>query len=58
MQEKFNTGDHVTWETVNGPRTGIIEDKHTLGYLVRLDRGKCVIVHPNSLREGGVIVPR
>ena len=51
-------GDRVTWETVNGPSTGIVEDKRTLGYLVRLDSGKCVIVHPNSLREGGVIVPR
>ena len=45
----LNPGDRVTWETVNGPRTGIVEYKHTLGYLVRLDSGKCVIVHPRSI---------
>lgn len=45
-------GDRVTWETVNGPRSGIVEDKRTLGYLVRLDSGKCVIVNEKSIKNG------
>ena len=49
-------GKTVSWKTVNGIRSGIIQTSITLkktnvflGYLVLLDNGKRVIVHPNSI---------
>lgn len=49
-------GQKVAWYSVNRVRWGIIIDKFYrkkdntfLGYAVRLDNGKMVIVHPNSI---------
>lgn len=44
-------GERVTWMAVNGPRSGVLEAKMPTGYLVRLDNGKCVIVHQNSIKQ-------
>lgn len=41
-------GEEVSWKTLNGIRSGIIEGEHEKGYIVRLSNGKMVIVHPKS----------
>lgn len=52
-------GERVSWLTVNGLRTGIIvdvvmrkKDGGMMGYMIRLNNGKHVIVHPNSFTNG------
>ena len=45
MQE----GDRASWKTANGIRTGVLVGKHPLGWIVRLDNGKIVIVHRKSI---------
>lgn len=47
----FNIGDKVRWDTVKGLKTGVIEAKRADGYLIRLDNGKCIIAHENSIRK-------
>lgn len=54
--ERAEKGQRVSWKTVHGISSGVIEspitrkkDKMFLGYVVRLDNGKKVIVHPNSI---------
>lgn len=46
----------MSWKTVHGISSGIVEspivrkkDNTFLGYVVRLDNKKIVIVHPNSI---------
>lgn len=46
-------GDRITWKTVNGTCSGAAIDKRELGYLVRLDNGKCMIVNPKSILYEG-----
>lgn len=52
MQGRFKKGDSVSWNAVHGPRSGIIEGEHKLGYLVRLPDGRFTIVHEKSIRNG------
>lgn len=47
---KYDVGDRITWEAVNGPKSGFISEETPLGYMVLLDNGKCVIVHENSIK--------
>ena len=47
----FNIGDKVQWDTVKGPKTGVIESKRADGYLIRLDNGKCIVAHETSLTK-------
>lgn len=42
-------GDKASWKTVNGTRSGALVGKHRLGWIVRLDNGKIVIVHRKSI---------
>lgn len=46
-------GEQIAWKTLNSIKTGVIEAKRDYGYLVRLDNGKCVIVHENSIIKNG-----
>jgi len=46
-------GEQIAWRTLNSIKTGVIEAKRDYGYLVRLDNGKCVIVHENSIIKNG-----
>ena len=41
----------VTWRGLNKNLSGEIVGQHPLGYLVKLDNGKYVIVHPESIIE-------
>ena len=48
-------GKEVSWNTVNGVRSGIVlakfyrkKDNALLGYIVQMANGKKVIVHPKS----------
>ena len=47
-------GERITWETVNGPASGVIVGRHRLGWFVLLDNGKKSIVHPKSIIEDGI----
>lgn len=47
----FSIGDKVQWDTVKGLKRGVIEAKRADGYLIRLDNGKCIIAHENSIRK-------
>lgn len=42
-------GERISWRTLNGTMSGVIEDEQELGYLVRLDNGKYVIVDSKSM---------
>lgn len=44
-------GDRIGWVTVNGPASGVIEDEHPCGWLVRLDNGKSVVVFDREVVE-------
>lgn len=44
-------GERISWMTVNGKSPGVIEKKTELGHFVRLDNGKAVIVHEESIRN-------
>ena len=53
--ERAEKGQRVSWKTVHGISSGIVEspivrkkDNTFLGYVVRLDNKKRIIVHPNS----------
>lgn len=55
-RDEIRGGQRVSWKTVHGISSGIVEspivrekDNTFLGYVVRLDNGKKVIVHPNSI---------
>ena len=43
-------GKTISWMSVNGIRSGVIEKETPKGFLVRLSTGKCVIVHKSSIR--------
>ena len=54
-RDEIRRGQRVSWKTVHGISSGIVEspivrkkDNAFLGYVVRLDDKKIVIVHPNS----------
>lgn len=47
----FSVGDKVQWDTVKGPKQGVIESIDARGYLIRLPSGKCIIAHENSLKK-------
>lgn len=50
MEEKKRY--RVWWEALNGEVSGIVESKFSQDtYIVRLDSGKCSIVHRKSIRK-------
>ena len=50
----IDVGDRVWWECVNGEISGIVEEIRANDYfLVRLDNGKCVLVHELSILKWG-----
>ena len=50
MEEKKRY--RIWWEALNGEVSGIVESKFAPDtYLVRLDNGKCSIVHRKSIRK-------
>lgn len=44
-------GDKIMWLAVNGPKTGVIEEKRGEWYLVRLPNKKYVIVAFSSIKK-------
>ena len=55
-RDEIRRGQRVSWKTVHGISSGTVEspitrkkDNMFLGYVVRLDKGEKVIVHPNSI---------
>ena len=48
-KSKFNVGDRVSWDTVNGLKMGVIERFEPRGILIRLPSGKIIYAHENSL---------
>lgn len=46
----FNIGDKVQWDTVKGPKTGVIERIDQRGILIRLPNQKCIIANETSLK--------
>ena len=38
-------GERISWDTVHGEASGIVESEAPLGWYVRLDNGKYVIVN-------------
>lgn len=55
FKERFSDmtkiGERISWMTVHGPRSGVIEKETDLGWFVRLDGGMTVIVHEDSIIE-------
>ncbi|MBR0246024.1 MAG: hypothetical protein IJQ61_06120 [Bacteroidales bacterium] len=52
VHENLKVGDQVTWRSVNGTPSGIVEEIDERGALVRLPSGKYVILAtPESLRH-------
>ena len=45
----METGQKITWKSVNGKRVGVVYEQCEFGYKVFLPSGKMVIVHPNSI---------
>lgn len=48
---EFEIGTKVTWETVNGPMSGMIINHRGNDYVVDLGNGKCVPVDKRSLKN-------
>lgn len=44
-------GETISWDTVTGIKSGVIERATRKGYLARLTNGKCVIVGIRSIRR-------
>lgn len=44
-------GNKVKWESVHGPKTGVIESEWNGWYIVRMGNGKCIVADISSLRE-------
>lgn len=42
-------GKRVSWMTVNGPNSGVIDSLFNNDYMIRLDNGKYVIVGEKSI---------
>ena len=42
-------GDRITWKTLNGTCSGVIVDEDELGYLVKLDNGKYLIINSKTI---------
>lgn len=42
-------GKRVSWMTVNGPNSGVIDGLFNNDYMIRLDNGKYVIVGKKSI---------
>lgn len=42
-------GKRVSWMTVNGPNSGVIDSLFNNDYMIRLDNGKYVIVGKKSI---------
>lgn len=50
MEEKKRY--RVWWEAINGQVSGIVESRFSPdAYIVRLDNGKCSVVHRKSIRK-------
>jgi len=47
----FSIGDKVKWDTVKGPKTGVIEKIDARGILIRLPDQKLIIAHEKSLTK-------
>ena len=46
----IEVGDRIWWESISKTVSGIVEEiRPEDNYLVRLDNGKCVIVHELSI---------
>lgn len=48
---EFKVGDRVCWDTVNGPKTGVIEEFTARGIRIRLPDGKLIYAHETSLKS-------
>lgn len=48
---EFEIGTRVTWETVNGPRTGVVINHRGNDYIVDIGNGKCVLVGKKSIKN-------
>lgn len=49
----MKVGNKVVWMTVNGPRTGIIEEIQPGGYaLIHLPNGRYSLVHETGFSNG------
>ena len=44
VAEKDRTGERVSWRTVRGTESGVIECRHPRGWLVRMDNGKYIVI--------------
>lgn len=42
-------GKRVSWMTVNGPNSGVVDSLFNNDYMIRLDNGKYVIVGEKSI---------
>lgn len=51
MNELFNIGDRVSYASIRGTETGVIEEDMLGEYLVRLPSGKVVICNETSLTK-------
>ena len=58
-RDEIRRGQRVSWKTVHGISSGTVEspivrkkDNYHLGYLVKLDNGKYVIVNSKSFING------
>lgn len=48
-------GERISWLTVHGIRSGVVEKETDLGWFVRMDNGMAVIVHETSVRRADLI---
>ena len=44
-------GDKVTWDFVQGPKTGVIESEWKGWFIVRMENGKSIVADKTSLHE-------
>lgn len=47
----MSIGDKATWDTVTGPKVGVIERFDEMGIVIRLPNKKAVIAHESSLKQ-------
>ena len=49
MNTNQDLNKRISWRGLNKELSGTIVGEHKLGYLVQLDNGKYVVVHPDSI---------
>jgi len=47
----YNPGDVVSWTSLNGTYTGVVESTKGGYIIVRLDGGKCIVADEKSLNH-------